>query len=69
MTIYESVCHQSEISAPELLPLLEWENSFRWLAASGCLRNNGKLEWFLSISKNTDKGESLIKFCQATKST
>ena len=66
MTIYESVCHQSEISAPEFL---ERENSFRWLAANGCLRNNGKLEWFLSISKNTDKGESLIKFCQATKST
>lgn len=67
MTVYESVSHQNEISA--LASVLEQGNIFLWLAASGCLRNYGKLERFLSISKYTDKGKSLIKFRQATKST
>lgn len=50
--------------SPTVDSVLEQENIFLWPAANECLRNYGKLEWFLSISKYTKSGKaslSLVK--------
>lgn len=66
MAIYESVSLKWNFSL-KVASVLEEENIFLWLAANGCLRNYGKLEWFFSVSKYTEIRKSLIKFYKATK--
>lgn len=61
MAIFESAPIKWNFS-PKFASVLEPENIFLWLAASGYLKNYAKLEWCLSISKYIKIGESLIKF-------